>query len=113
MTTTSERKRRALSMIRDTERSVKPAHRHLDFIALALSGKKIGLEKVIKMCDDLVAVLTKEQEDEDAKKAYCEEELDTTEDKKKVIEQAISDATKAIEEAEETMATGADEIKAL
>merc|ERR1719263_442129 len=110
---TAEMKKRALLMIREAEKNVKPAHRHLDFIALALNGKKIGLDKVIKMCDDLVATLTKEQEDDDAKKAYCEKELDTTEDKKKVLEQAISDSTKAIEDAEETIATGADEIKAL
>merc|ERR1719263_1028222 len=110
---TAEMKKRALLMIREAEKNVKPAHRHLDFIALALNGKKIGLDKVIKMCDDLVATLTKEQEDDDAKKAYCEKELDATEDNKKVLEQAISDSTKAIEDAEETMATSADEIKAL
>merc|ERR1719238_1798763 len=100
-------------MIRSAEKNLKPAHRRLDFIALALSGKKIGLEKVIKMCDDLVVVLQKEQEDDDAKKAYCDKELDVAEDKKKTLEQAISDAEKAIEDAEETIATGAAEIKAL
>merc|ERR1719502_609546 len=100
-------------MIRDTEKSIMPSHRHLDFIALALSGKKIGLDKVIKMCDDLVAVLQTEQKDDDAKKAYCDKELDVAEDKKKTLEQAISDAEKAIEDAEETIATGAEEIKAL
>merc|ERR1719440_90267 len=110
---TTEMRQRALAMIRETEKNLKPAQRRLDFIALALSGKKIGLEKVIKMCDDLVAVLEKEQADDDAKKAYCEKELDVAEDNKKVLEQAISDATKAIEDAEETIATGADEIKAL
>merc|ERR1719199_663483 len=77
---TAEMKKRALAMIRETEKNMKPAQRRLDFIALALSGKKIGLDKVIKMCDDLVATLTKEQEDDDAKKAYCEKELDTVED---------------------------------
>merc|ERR1719263_566413 len=110
---TAEMKKRALLMIREAEKNVKPAHRHLDFIALALNGKKIGLDKVIKMCDDLVATLTKEQEDDDAKKAYCEKQLDVAEDNKKVLEQAISDATKPIEDAEETIATGAAEIKAL
>merc|ERR1719181_1547226 len=102
---TAEMKRRALLMIRDAEKNLKPAQRRLDFIALALSGKKIGLDKVIKMCDELVVVLKKEQEDDDAKKTYCEKELDTSEDTKKALEQAISDATKAIEDAEETIAT--------
>merc|ERR1719183_2237798 len=113
MTATSETRKRALSMIRETEKNLKPAHRHLDFIALALRGKKIGLEKVIKMCDDLVVVLKKEQEDDDAKKEYCEKEIDKAEDTKKVIEQAISDAETSIADAEETVATATDEIKAL
>merc|ERR1719263_2086539 len=100
---TAEAKRRALSMIRDSEMKMKPAQRRLDFIALALRGKKIGLEKVIKMCDDLVVVLKKEQEDDDKKKEYCEKEIDTAEDTKKVLEQAIADAETAIEDATETM----------
>merc|ERR1719263_2383734 len=112
-TTTAQMKKRALLMIRDAQRNLKPAHRRLDFIALALRGKKIGLEKVIKMCDDLVVVLKKEQEDDDKKKEYCEKELDTAEDNKKVLEQAIADAETAIDDAKETMATAADEIKAL
>merc|ERR1719487_2992844 len=34
---------------------------HLDFITLALQGKKIGFEKVIKMIDDMVTLLKGEQ----------------------------------------------------
>merc|ERR1719252_361325 len=44
---------------------------HLDFIALAIQGKKIGFEKVIKMIDDMAATLKTEQQDDDAKKEYC------------------------------------------
>merc|ERR1719277_1251867 len=36
------------------------AHR-LDFISLALSGRKIGFDKIIKMIDELVATLQAEQ----------------------------------------------------
>merc|ERR550537_707720 len=37
---TAEMKKRALHMIRDSEKNVQPAHRRLDFIALALSGTR-------------------------------------------------------------------------
>merc|ERR1719262_1695957 len=36
----------------------------IDFIALALNGKKIGFGKVIKMIDDMTANLQKEQKDD-------------------------------------------------
>merc|ERR1719183_532154 len=104
---------RVLSMLKAAEANMKPARRSLDFIALALSGKKVGFEKVIKMCDDMVALLTKEQGDDDKKKEYCDKQFDIADDKKKGLEQSISDSEKAIEDAEESIATLADEIKAL
>merc|ERR1719361_1208409 len=85
----------------------------LDFIALSLRGKKIGFEKVIKMIDDLVAELKKDQADDDAKKEYCGVEFDTSDDKKKVLEKSISDLNTAIEDSKEGIATTTDEIAAL
>ena len=55
---------RALLLIKEVN-DRRPA---LDFIALALHGKKIGFGQVIKMIDDLVAELKKEQQDDDNKK---------------------------------------------
>merc|ERR1719321_206115 len=37
----------------------------LDFIALALRGQKVGFEKVIKLMDEMVVTLKKEQVDDD------------------------------------------------
>merc|ERR1719265_2869792 len=85
----------------------------LDFIALALRGKKVGFEKVIKLMDEMVVTLKKEQVDDDNKKVYCEKELDLADDKKKEVERAISDSEKAITEAEEGIATVTEEIEAL
>merc|ERR1719313_1325618 len=85
----------------------------LDFIALALRGKKVGFEKVIKLMDEMVVTLKKEQVDDDAKKEYCTTELDLADDKKKEVERAISDSEKAIAEAEEGIATVTEEIAAL
>jgi chromosome segregation ATPase len=80
----------------------------LDLIALALHGKKVNFEKVIVMIDDMVALLGKEQKDDEEKKEYCETEFDTAEDEKKRLARAISDLEKAIEEntaAVETLTT--------
>merc|ERR1719183_135720 len=103
----------ALNALRAAEKNVNPKQRRLDFIALALQGKKIGFEKVIKMCDDMVALLKKEQADDDHKKEYCNKQFDIADDKRKGLEQSIADSEKAIEDAEESIATLADEIKAL
>merc|ERR1719506_2882330 len=62
---------RALAAIKSVPRSV-----HLDFIALAIKGKKIGFEKVIKMIDEMVVTLKTEQADDDNKKEYCAEQFD-------------------------------------
>merc|ERR1719331_3411675 len=85
----------------------------LDLLEMALRGKKMGFEKIIKMIDDLVALLAKEQLDDDEKKAWCLAELDTADDKKKALENAISDLEKAIADEEESIATLASEIEAL
>merc|ERR1719329_1890846 len=55
----------------------------LDFIALALHGKKIGFGQVIKMIDELVAELKKEQQDDNNKKEYCDEQFDLADDNNK------------------------------
>merc|ERR1719159_537334 len=85
----------------------------LDFIALALRGKKVGFEKVIKLIDEMVVTLAKEQQDDDHKKEYCVAQFDIADDKKKGLERAIEDADKAILETEESLATVKEEIEAL
>merc|ERR1719428_2280621 len=62
----------------------------IDFVELALHGKKMGFEKVIKMIDEMVVTLKKEQVEDDHKKEYCEVQFDISEDKKKVLEQTIA-----------------------
>merc|ERR1740117_927398 len=99
----------ALSMLKSvTDRT--PA---LDFIALALHGKKIGFGQVIKMIDDLVVELKKEQEDDENKKEYCEEQFDLSDDKKKLLEKSVADLETAITESEEGIVTTKEQIDAL
>merc|ERR1719424_1684036 len=85
----------------------------LDFIALALRGKKVGFEKVITMIDEMVATLKQEQIDDDTKKTTCAEEFDLSDDKKKVLEKSISDLEVLMSETEENIATLKSEIEAL
>jgi chromosome segregation ATPase len=105
----SQLRTRALQMIKGANKK----SLSLDFIALALHGKKVGFEKVIKLMDEMVVLLKKEQVDDDNKKEFCEHELDLADDKKKALERSVSDSEKAIAEVEEGIATVTDEIKAL
>merc|ERR1719478_1103595 len=85
----------------------------LNFLAMALSGKKVNFGKVIKMIDEMVANLKVEQQDDNDKKEYCNMQFDTADDKKKGLERSISNLEKAIAKEKEAIATLADEIKAL
>jgi len=85
----------------------------LNLISLALKGKKVSFDKVLKMIDDMVALLKKEQQDDNDKKEYCEGLIDKTEDTLKELELAVSDLAKAIADYKERIATLGEEISAL
>lgn len=85
----------------------------LDFIALALRGKKVGFEKVIKLIDELVESLKAEQVDDDNKKEYCGAQFDVSEDKKKELAHAASDLETVISEAKDGIQTATEDIAAL
>jgi len=103
---------KALAVIKAAKKNSLPGS-ELGFVELALAGKKIGFEKVIKLIDDMVKTLGKEQIDDDAKKEYCTTQLDEVEDKKKVLEQSVSDLETAIEDAKEGIATCKTDLEAL
>jgi len=85
----------------------------LDFIALAIHGKKIGFGKVIKLIDDMVVTLKQEQLDDDHKEEYCAEQFDFADDKKKGLEKSIADLETSMTEAKESIQTLTEEIDAL
>merc|ERR1719160_125871 len=85
----------------------------LDLLAMALSGRGVDFSKVIKMIDDMVALLKTEQIDDDSKKEYCEMQLDQAEDKAKELQGKVDDLTTSIEEKEGIIKEAAEEIKAL
>merc|ERR1719159_264998 len=110
--TNKQLRTRALKIL-STARHANQKNVQLDLIELALHGKKVSFDKVITMINDMVVLLGKEQDEDDNKKTYCESEFDKADDKKKELEISISDIEKAIDEANEAMATTETEIKAL
>merc|ERR550532_3338796 len=108
----------ALSLLRGAKsRAGRHADARLDFLVLALSGKKASstgtFDKVVKMIDEMVEVLGSEQKSDDNKKEYCEKQFDEMDDSKKALERKVSDEGKAIAEAKEGIATLTDEMAAL
>jgi chromosome segregation ATPase len=93
---------------------IKAANRgNLDFIMLALHGKKFGFDKVISMIDSMVNTLKQEQVEDDNKKEYCNKQLDASDDKRKSLGQDVADFEASVAEAEEQISVLVDEIKAV
>merc|ERR1719498_370844 len=93
----------ALAVIRAAQK--KAGSGALDLIAIVLSGKKVNFDKVLKMIDEMVVTLKKEQTDDDDKKEYCEVTIDHIEDKIKESTRTISDLETQIADTEEGIAT--------
>merc|ERR1719265_2616668 len=68
----AQQRQQALAAIRTAQRG----HPELNFIALALQGKKVDFSKIISMIDEMVVVLTKEQQSDNDKKEYCDAQFD-------------------------------------
>merc|ERR1719199_1803612 len=110
---TSSMREQALAVLEAAKGAKKGDRQRLDYIMLAIRGKKFGFDKVLKMIDDMVALLGSEQQDDNDKKEYCEMQFDTADDKKKALERDVSKLEAAIETSKETISTLAGEIKAL
>ena len=61
---TDSMRQQALSLLQSLKASKKGDRQRLDFIMLAVRGKKVGFDKIIKMIDVMVALLKEEQEQE-------------------------------------------------
>jgi len=85
----------------------------MELVMLALTGKAKSFDKVLTMIDEMVTLLGREQGDDDDKKAYCEANLDKTEDELKALENTLSDLEKAIEADKDSIAKLGSEIEAL
>merc|ERR1719324_183654 len=89
-------------------------------VRMSSKGKAKGLESVIKMIDDMVVLLGKDQKEDDKSKVFCEDELEKTTDeqtaakeKKAAIEAEIAEATDAVSALADEIATLEQDIKDL
>jgi len=87
--------------------------RRMALLTMALRGRKAGFGAIIKMIDELVALLKKEQAADDTKMEWCEAELDKTEDEIKGLERSVADLEKAIDDQKESISSAVSDIAAL
>jgi chromosome segregation ATPase len=85
----------------------------LDMILLSLSNRKADFSKVIKMIDDMLAMLAAEQIDDEEKKDYCNKEFDVSDDKKKELEFKMETLGTSIDKAKAAIEKLSEEIAAL
>merc|ERR1719199_66646 len=85
----------------------------LNLIAYALNSKKADFSKVLGMVDNMVTLLGKEQQDDDASKQMCDKDFAESADHKKETEDAIAASKASIADMEESAATLASEIATL
>jgi len=85
----------------------------MDFVTLVLRSKGHGLEKVAGMVKDMEVNLKHEQAADDEKKEYCSTHLSELGDKKKSIQNKISDQEIAISDHDEAIAEFKSDIASL
>jgi len=115
----SAQRSEALAVLRSAQKFANAGDKPgLEFLTLALSGKSssvgtAGFDKVLKMIDDMVVLMGKEQNDDNDKKEYCEAQFDDSEDKVKALKRSIGASESDIATAKESISTLTEEIAAL
>jgi chromosome segregation ATPase len=82
-------------------------------LQFTLGAKKVDFTKVLAMIDGMVIVLKEEQKNDDAQKAFCDKDLDSSAAQKKDTEEAIEASEALIEETKESAASLAEEVATL
>jgi len=108
----NEEARQKAKALVDTARSSE-ARPELNFIALALSNKKVDFSKVFKKIDAMMELLKKEGADDLKKKEYCEKEFEESADKKKDISKKIEELAGGLAESKDSVAKLEEEIKSV
>jgi len=103
----------AVQALRKAKTSGAGVNPKFTLIALAIEGKKVGFEKVVKMIDEMVVTLKTEQTDDDAKKDWCTTEFDSSEDTHKDTKRLIDGISAKIAETEEAITSTTAEIETL
>merc|ERR1719463_798042 len=91
---------------------------HLNLLLYTLGSKlKLksagGFDDVIKMIDDMVVLLGKQQKDDEKQKAYCEDEFEKAEDEQAATKTKLAQTDAKLSELTDTIGTLMEEISAL
>jgi DNA repair exonuclease SbcCD ATPase subunit len=78
-----------------------------------MNGKTQDLGGVIKMIDDMVVLLGKDQADDDKSKTYCQDEFEKSADEETAAKEKLASTEAKISELEDTVAQLAEEIEVL
>jgi len=88
-------------------------HPELNFLALALSGKKADFTKILDKIDGMVELLANESSDDASKKAYCKKEFREVEAKSKTLDAKIKSLSASVTEKKTAIGSLAEDISAL
>merc|ERR1719335_2041127 len=93
-------------------------HPTLKLILYTLNSKlklksKSGFAEVIKMIDDMVVLLGKQQDEDDKSKEFCEAEFDKAEDEEKAAKTKLGQLDAALAEATDAIVSLSEEISVL
>jgi len=107
------RRIRALAYIRSAGVTAGERAPQIGLLTFMLRVGKVDFSKVLKMIDDMVANLDKEQKDDDEQLNYCNAELDSKADAKKDTERAIGDLSTEMDELAERVKQAEADIENL
>merc|ERR1719281_321934 len=104
--TSMSKTRRARHVLMSLAQVSRSHQTQLELIASALKSKAVDFSKITGMIDGMVDVLSKEQEDDDSQKKFCEDEFSKSAAEKKETEETLASLAasldKAVAEATET-----------
>ncbi|CAE7445466.1 unnamed protein product [Symbiodinium sp. CCMP2592] len=103
----------ALSLISAAKEKDAGSHPELNFLALALSGKKADFSKVVDKIDGMVELLANESADDASKQAYCKKEFREVAAKSKSLGSKIKSLTASVKEKKSAIAKLAGDVTAL
>jgi len=102
-------RRKAIALVQGVAAiSQKPGR--LSLLSYMLRVGKVDFSKVVKMIDEMVAVLGQEQKDDDDQLNFCSSEFDSAADEKRTLERNIKDLNAQIETLESSMVTLKEEM---
>jgi len=106
----AEQRKRALAIIRAMPR--KTFAPQIDFLSMTLSGHQANFGKVMKMIDEMIAMMKEKAAADIDRVEYCKQQINRAQDKKKGLKTKLSGEKHKIAEQDELVAATDSDIKA-